>query len=65
MTDKNYKALLSKGNNILEKIMPDLNKISEIALKQDGTFDRFMDLNMNDPHVIREIKEAWERLSIN
>jgi len=38
---------------------------SIIVLKQDGTFDRFMDIKMDDPHVIQEIREAWERLSIN
>jgi len=34
MTDKNYKTLLSKGNSILEKIMPDLNKISNERIKR-------------------------------
>ena len=38
---------------------------SIIALKQNGTFDRFMDMMMDDPHVIQEIREAWESLSIN
>ena len=38
---------------------------SIIALKQDGAFDRFMDIKMDDPHVIQEIREAWESLSIN
>ena len=34
MTQNNYEKLLAKGNNILEKIMPDLNKISNERIKR-------------------------------
>jgi len=46
MTDKHYKALLSKGNNILEKIMPDLNKISDERIKRTNkNYRREEDVN--------------------
>ena len=34
MTQNNYEKLLAKGNNILEKIMPDLNRVSNERIKR-------------------------------